>query len=57
MTNTDNEKALIGTKQEPQEEKGKRRTVWVVPYSRNPLPKEPMKADKFGYDDWEIYHG
>ena len=30
-------------------------TVWVVPYTR--LETEPMKADSFGYNDWDIYHG
>lgn len=57
MINTNNKNSFVGTKQEPQEKKSKRCTVWVVPYSRNPLPREPMKADQFGYDDWEIYHG
>ena len=57
MTNADNKELMTNPEQKLQEQKPKTRAVWVVPYSRTPLPKETMKADSFGYDDWEIYHG
>ena len=56
MEKVNNKELMTNLEQKLQEQKPKNRTVWVVP-NRTPLPRETMKSDSFGYDDWEIYHG